>query len=122
MVKKIYKKHERIVGRNMRDERTIKLLSTIMNRVKDIDSLYDFIGYVVLCAPDDFPRRDYLAEQDQMNLERAFAELQKGIEIAGIDKTHLSLILEESLSLYKSGSQIEAAHKLQDFQNAIFKK
>lgn len=32
LVKMIYKIHERIVGRNMRDERTIKLLELSMNK------------------------------------------------------------------------------------------
>ena len=33
-----------------------------MTWVRDVSSLYDFIGYVVLRAPDHFPREDYLKD------------------------------------------------------------
>lgn len=52
-----------------------------MTWVRDIDSLYNFIGYVVLRAPDRFPREDYLKEDEQMTLERAFDELRYGVEL-----------------------------------------
>lgn len=99
-----------------------------MARVTDTNSLYDFIGYVVLCAPDSFPQRDYLPPHEQVNLERAFEELRNGIDLvhrenreAGRSKL-LSQLLDESLSLYKAGNELAAAHKLQDFQDAIFKR
>ena len=41
-------------------------------RVKGIGSLYNFIGYVVLTAPDRFPRRDYLGEDEQRTLTKRF--------------------------------------------------
>ena len=95
--------------------------------VRDVSSLYDFIGYVVLRAPDRFPREDYLPESEQMNLERAFAELRKGIvfveiENPGADEQRgLSRIVGETLSLYQAGDEVSAAHRLQDFEKLIFK-
>ncbi len=47
--------------------------------VKDIDSLFDFIGYVVIYAPDRFPVEDYLAPGEQMTLAMAFDELRYGL-------------------------------------------
>jgi hypothetical protein len=96
--------------------------------VRDIHSLYNFIGYVVLGAPDRFPNEDYLSEPEQMDLERAFAELRHGVSFVEADfpgadaQRGLSALLEEALSLYKAGDEIGGAHKLQDFSALIFKK
>ena len=51
-----------------------------LRRVTSLARLYDFIATVVLCAPDGFPKRAYLAEEDQPTLDRAFAELNAGME------------------------------------------
>ena len=96
--------------------------------IRDIDSLYDFIGYVVLSAPNAFPEEDYLQPEEQMNLERAFEELRKGIDL--IDPTmmddakhrRLLSLLEESLNSYQAGDEVNGAHLLQDFEALIFKK
>ena len=44
--------------------------------IRDARSLSDFIGYVVIYAPDGFPEEDYLQPHEQMTLERAFDELK----------------------------------------------
>lgn len=49
--------------------------------VRDKNSFWNFIGYVVLRAPDRFPVEDYLKPDEQMNLERAFVELSRGIQL-----------------------------------------
>jgi len=96
-------------------------------RVQSIDSLYDFIGYVVLCAPDQFPQRDYLPADQQMNLSRAFEELERGIALVEADfpgadeKRGLSVTLARALASYRQGDDVAGAHTLQDFQNLIFK-
>ena len=96
--------------------------------VRDIGSLYNFIGYVVLGAPDRFPKEDYLSEPEQMNLERAFAELKRGVSLVEADfpgadaQRGLSALLEEAFALYKAGDDIGGAHKLQDFSANIFKE
>jgi hypothetical protein len=98
-----------------------------MRWVSDIDSLYDFIGYVVLRAPDRFPHEDYLSAGEQMNLEKAFAELRSGLELidpevadAGKRKV-LSSLLDQALTAYKAGDEVRGAHLVQDFQDLIFK-
>ena len=96
--------------------------------VRDIDSLYNFIGYVVLRAPDRFPKEDYLSEAEQMTLERAFVELRRGIALVEADfpgadvQRGLSARLEEALALYQSGDDVAGAHKLQEFESLIFKE
>jgi exonuclease VII small subunit len=99
-----------------------------MEWVKDIESFYDFIGYVVLRAPDRFPVEDFLQDDEQMNLDRAFEELHKGIDL--IDprvadeekKIALANMLEESLAAYESGDDVKGAHLLQDLEGMIFKE
>lgn len=96
--------------------------------VKDIDSLFDFIGYVVLYAPDRFPVEDYLAPGEQMTLAMAFDELRHGLslvdpEVANEDKLRkLTSMLDESLAAYRSGDDVKGAHLLQDFEGLIFKQ
>ena len=98
-----------------------------MRWVRDIDSLYDFIGYVVLHAPNRFPREDYLSETEQMNLERAFVELRSGIalieaDFPGADQQRgLSALLDRALASYRSGADVQAAHLLQDFERLVYK-
>jgi hypothetical protein len=43
--------------------------------------LSDFVGYVVLCAPDAFPEEDFLQPDEQMNLERAFEEMRNALNL-----------------------------------------
>jgi hypothetical protein len=95
--------------------------------VRDIDSLYNFIGYVVLRAPNSFPKEDYLSDHEQMTLERAFEELQRGISLVEADfpgadtERGLSVLLKEALTLYKTGDEVGGAHKLQELESRIFK-
>lgn len=97
--------------------------------VHSVDHLYNLIGYVVLRAPDRFPVEDYLADEDQMTLDRAFECLRDGILIAyPEDAAHekrawLNDALDRSLAAYRQGDDVGGAHILQDdFQDAIFKQ
>lgn len=99
-----------------------------MSSVSDIDSLYDFIGYVVLCAPDKFPVRDYLPVDEQMNLEKAFVELRRGLsfvdfEVADEDKRqHLESLLDQAFDAYSKGDDVRGAHLVQDFQDILYSR
>lgn len=96
--------------------------------VKDINSFYDFIGYVVLYAPDRFPIEDYLPADQQMNLERAFVELRKGVAfiddaVAAEEKRKTLLqLLDQSMAAYRSSDEVRGAHLLQDLEVLVFKK
>jgi hypothetical protein len=95
--------------------------------VRDIDSFYDFIGFVIVSAPDEFPREDYLSDDEQLNLDRAFSELRHGVELVekdfpGADRGRgLNAILDEALALYRAGEDVKAAHLLHDFEQKIFR-
>lgn len=96
--------------------------------VKDIDSFYDFIGYVVLRAPNRFPVEDYLPAEEQMNLDKAFIELRRGVdlidpEVATGEKLKIiESLLNQAYVAYKEGEQVKGAHLLQDMEGMIFKK
>lgn len=98
-----------------------------MQWVRDIDSFHNFIGYVVVRAPDRFPIEDYLPPDQQMNLDRAFDELRRGLdlvepEVADEEKKRgLSEILDASFAAYIAGDDAKGAHFLQDFEELIFK-
>jgi hypothetical protein len=96
--------------------------------IQDLNALRDFVGYVVLCAPDNFPEEDFLQRDEQMNLERAFEEMRNAMNLFKPSKMNdtkrseaLSM-LEESLNSYRSGNIVKGAHLLQDFRTFIFKK
>ena len=95
--------------------------------VKHIDGLHDFISYVVVHAPDEFPQEDFLDDDEQMTLDQAFAELRDGLRFVeaafpGADKERgLSDLLDRSLQNYKNGDDIRGAHLLQEFERRIFK-
>ena len=100
-------------------------MGSFMSHISDVEELYDFIGYVVLCAPDDFPNEDYLAPEEQMTLDRAYAELRNALglldpEVAAGKLDQASSLLEQSLAAYRAADVHSGAHLLQDFQDLFF--
>jgi hypothetical protein len=97
-----------------------------MHWVLHLDALHDFIGLVILRAPDRFPTRDFLPDDEQLNLDRAFKELRSGLDFVAVSPSdptfhdRLRTALDESLEAYRTGDRREGAHRLQDFQNMIF--
>ncbi|CAD2251748.1 hypothetical protein QSH46_022195 [Xanthomonas arboricola pv. juglandis] len=96
--------------------------------VENIDSLYDFIGVVVLRAPDKFQILDFLPPEEQLNLDRAFDELRRGIDFIEPEmadekkRKDLASLLDLALTAYKNGDEYRGAHLVQDFQDLIFKR
>lgn len=96
--------------------------------VESVDDLWDHIAYVLGCAPDQFPYRDFIADDQQMNLDRAFEQLRQGVEIAYPEASFadkrvlLHSILDQSYAQYQAGENIKAGHLLNDFQGNIFKR
>lgn len=97
-----------------------------MAKIRSVDHLYNLIGYVVLSAPDSFPIEDYLEPAQQMTLDKAFAQLREGVEVAYPDDFHpekkpmLYALLDQSLAAYRAGEDVKGAHLLQEFQDNIF--
>lgn len=98
-----------------------------MFEMKSMDDLWNHIAYVMAYAPDQFPIEDFLAYDEQMNLDRAFEQLRQGVEIAYpeaqfMDKrTLLHGILDRCYAQYRAGENIKAGRLLNQFQDNIFK-
>ncbi|MBZ9665235.1 hypothetical protein H3221_010775 [Pseudomonas sp. LMG 31766] len=99
-----------------------------MNWVRDSKTLKDFLSLVIVHAPDDFPEEDYLKADEQLNLERAFAELRKGVTVLASSNSKievdskLNAILDKALLAYRSGDDIQGAHTLHEFEKIAFSK
>jgi hypothetical protein len=97
-----------------------------MRWVRHLEALHDFIGHVVLGAPDRFPRESFLSDDEQLDLGRAFEELRSGLEFVAKSESdprlhdRLHSVLDQSLAAYRAGERLRGAHLLQDFQDMIF--
>jgi hypothetical protein len=98
-----------------------------MHWVDSIDEFYDFISLVVAYAPDEFPEEDFLEAGQQLNLDKAFDELNRGMDmlakkIKEPEKIEsLKKLLADSLSAYQGGDDVKGAHLLQEFEIKAFK-
>lgn len=98
-----------------------------MFAMKSVDDLWNHIAYVMAYAPDQFPVEDFLRDEQQMNLDRAFRQLHQGVEIAypeeyfADQRELLHGILDKSYEHYQNGKIIMAGHLLNEFQDNIFK-
>ena len=97
-----------------------------MRHVNNLNDLLNFLSVVLVSAPDKFQQFDFLAEEDQMNLERAFVELDNGLVLwdrKTDDKNVVARareLLGKSLASYRDGDRIQGAHFLQDFEELVF--
>ena len=96
------------------------------NWVKNVEDLRDFISYMVLYAPNEFPVEDYLEKHEQMNLEKAFKEVSRGLELIKEREPQAQIdvfekIVKESKENYEAGNDIKGAHLLQELESLIFK-
>jgi hypothetical protein len=88
----------------------------------------DFLSYVLLYSPDEFPEEDYLESSDQMNLDKAFAELRRAfpmIKKRVKEEETLAMLrelLEISYEAYKSGEDKKGAYALQEYTGIIWPK
>lgn len=95
--------------------------------MESVNDLWDHIAYVMAYAPDQFPYRDFLSDDEQMTLERAFEQLRQGVDIAYPEdsfadkRAHLHGILDGCYAQYRAGEDIKAGHLLNEFQDKIFK-
>lgn len=95
--------------------------------MENVDDLWNHIAYVLLCAPDQFPHEDFLSEDEQMTLDRAFEQLRQGVEVAypevsfASKRAVLNGLLDRSYAAYKAGQDIAAGRFLNEFQEGIFK-
>jgi hypothetical protein len=95
--------------------------------VQDLEEFREFISLVLLSAPNDFPVEDFLQPDEQLDLEKAFAELRDGLRLLinarknAAPADQLFELLSKSLVAYRAGNAREAAHLLQDFASEAFR-
>ncbi len=86
---------------------------------KTIGELDDFLAFVVLYGPDRFP------PQREMNIEKAFAQINAGInnsagEIASAAKVdELKALSRRAEDKFGSGRVVQAAHLLQEMSELL---
>lgn len=94
--------------------------------IESEEDLFEFLSLVVVCAPDEFPVEDFLPADSQLNLERAFEELNWGMALVRQGNRQPELLasaqrlLDEALASYSRGDDVQGAHLVQDFEALVF--
>ncbi|MBL8545129.1 MAG: hypothetical protein JNL81_01620 [Hyphomonadaceae bacterium] len=93
--------------------------------VRHLEAYIDFLSAVILCAPDRFPKESFLKDDQQLNLDRAFALLNDrfGLVEDRVKKPEilprLRELLDAALVAYRQGEEVRGAHLVQDFRGLI---
>ena len=93
----------------------------------DLHSFKDYVGFVKLCGPSDFPLREGVEESDQWTLDLAFEGLRHGLRIAVEEKGELPalaecrLLVEEAFTHYQQGKMREGFFNLEQVQTLLKK-
>ena len=93
--------------------------------VKNVEGLVDFLSLVVVYAPDEFPKEDFLDDDEQLTLDLAFAEINAGMEFVKKRIANKAIVQElesqiaASLAAYRRGDDISGAHLLQRFERTL---
>ena len=93
----------------------------------DLHSFKDYVVFVRMCAPDQFPTREGVSPEDQWTLELAFRGLREGLLLAAKEKVareelnQCSILLDEAYAHYDLGQRKEGFAAL-DQMHKILKK
>ena len=93
----------------------------------DLHSFKDYVGFVRICAPDLFPRREGLSEAEQWSLDLAFEGLRHGLTLLDREKGghHIAVecrtLIEAAYAEYCDGQLKPAFLKLADVQKLLRK-
>ena len=91
----------------------------------DLHSFKDYVGFVKLCSPDQFPHREGVSESEQWSLDLAFDGLRAGLKLAMEEKgtkpvfSDCSSMVEAAYIDYQSGKIKEGFLKLADVQKLL---
>lgn len=94
--------------------------------IKNLADLNDYIGFVVLCAPNKFPKVGPFSGNPQADVNHAFVQLNEGMRLlekklkSDEQMEHLRKILDDSRNAYLEGDGKRGAHLLQDLQDIVF--
>jgi hypothetical protein len=91
----------------------------------DLHSFKDYVGSVIVCAPDQFPYEDWEAPENQLNLDRAFDGLRYGLQLTAREKGESGLLgdcrrlVEEAYAEYGAGRDREGQAKLEAMEKLL---
>jgi hypothetical protein len=83
--------------------------------IDEVEGILEYLAFLVLHAPDDF-EEDYLPRGEQLDLDRAFAQLRLGVDrIASRyeNGSELGVLVESSYAAYRAGDDSQGARLLQ---------
>jgi hypothetical protein len=95
--------------------------------VTDLHSYKDYVVFVMAYAPDLFPHEDWLPDDKQLNLDRAFDGLRAGLQLIDRETKDATLVgrctrlIEEAHELYRSGNDFPGQQKLEQLE-ALLKR
>jgi hypothetical protein len=93
----------------------------------DLHSFKDFVVIVSVCAPDKFIYEDWREPDNQLNLDRAFAGLRYGLELAAREKGESALLarcrelVEQSYVEYRARRDHAGQLKLEEVEKLLKK-
>jgi hypothetical protein len=95
--------------------------------VTHFEAYIDFISLVFICAPDRFPREEFLKDEDQYDLDKVFQVLRDQFvlveeRIEDAEKLlEIRTLIEKAYAAYRAADAVKGAHILQDARGVIRK-
>lgn len=86
----------------------------------DLHSFKDYVVFVQLCMPDDFPEREGVAADMQWSPELAFEGLRTGLDLGRMESSKNAifdacrLLVDEAEQSYAKGDDAGGFHKLEE--------
>lgn len=93
----------------------------------DLHSFKDYVGFVKLCAPDDFPVEEWASPEDRWTLDRAFDGLRMGLQMATEEEGEWDefikgrTLVEDAQCAHRDGRLRDGFFKLEEFQKLLMK-
>jgi hypothetical protein len=93
----------------------------------DLHSFKDYVGFVKLCAPDEFPSREGVGPADQWTLDLAIEGLRLGLKMAAEEKaeraefTQGRVLVDEAYAAYRNKDMRGGFSKLEELQKLLKK-
>jgi hypothetical protein len=91
----------------------------------DLHAFKDFVGFVKLCAPSDFPKREGAGPEDQWTVDLAFEGLRLGLRMAAQEKgpqpalAEGHALVDEAYAAYRDGRMRDGFFKLEELQKVL---
>lgn len=91
----------------------------------DLHSFKDYVGWLKICAPDRFRKREGVSDTEQWTLDLAYAGLQHGLTIAadeGVSESVLSecrTLFDQAFAFYRAGNVHDGFRAMEGAQRIL---